>query len=961
MGFWQRLSKGARAFVDEIALPDHIRTQFDEAQKAFSDGELVLAEAQLIKLVETHPDFGKAWYLLGLVQLARKRASRAVDSLQRAATLKADDAEILAVLAEALWKAGDAKAALTKTGLAIRARPDEVLLAELYAQSGEIHLELKDIDRAIRELRKAVAVGRAKDLEVVALLGRAHYLVGNLSLARHALTQAATAATVKRETLCALADVLHTLAVFSESRMAALRLVEAHPKWPPAYICLARAELALADPTAAQQALLRAMEIDPRLPAPHVGLAEVYLALGDKKQALNHTLIAQSLTAEGSAEERVTLGRSIVQLQLELGAPVEMQTQAEALLGLCPGDSLALSALALFEAEEEEALALFGRALAQKETFATRLAMGLFYRRRNELEKAVLSFRAALRLGGDKKWVNEALAETYRALSSPKTAPDASIEFYPLLRRVQRLMLANAELAQYGPAVLRIQSDFDRPLLVAVMGEFNTGKSTFVNALIGEQVAPMGITPTTATINVLKYGEQQRARVLWRDDREEIIAWEDVGSFLRKLTDAQARSIRVVELLYPSEELQRVNVVDTPGLNSLVPEHEETAREYIEIADAVIWLFAADQAGKQTEEAALSTISKQRLKTVGVLNKVDRLNGEERKEVVQHIEAGFSHLIEGLMPVSSRQALKAIVDDDDAALQTSEFPELRRFLEARIFSRSRRIKLAAAERRLREVLAEADLGLQGQLDQLTHSVNTMANAQATLNRLGEAAVIKNERPRLQAELGETYLSAAREIVEFVRPRRWILGENEASVADKDYLVDLLQEGIAKYAAESESRLRSEFMALQGEVLVELREISSAASLPEFSGRVEEIGASFEHHLNLLRQVYRGYLSFVRGFLHGGWVDHFFGAVLPELEISIEPIRKALARRQLDVEGELLGPLAEWQAQGVTAQQEQLRALRQDLSLKRMDIELRLAEPLLALLTRLGTDELVAGN
>ena len=57
----------------------------------------------------------------------------------------------------------------------------------------------------------------------------------------------------------------------------------------------------------------------------------------------------------------------------------------------------------------------------------------------------------------------------------------------------------------------------DRPLLVAVMGEFNAGKSSFVNALCGADVAPTGVTPTTATVNVLRYGAEPAARVVGHD------------------------------------------------------------------------------------------------------------------------------------------------------------------------------------------------------------------------------------------------------------------------------------------------------------------------------------------------------------------------------------------------------------------------------------------------------------
>src|SRR5947207_12221438 len=84
----------------------------------------------------------------------------------------------------------------------------------------------------------------------------------------------------------------------------------------------------------------------------------------------------------------------------------------------------------------------------------------------------------------------------------------------------------------------------------------------------------------------------------------------------------EARRIRVVEVLYPLETLQRVNVVDTPGLNSIHPEHEETARRFIAEADAVLWLFTVDQAAKATEGEALERIAHQGKKILGVLNKI---------------------------------------------------------------------------------------------------------------------------------------------------------------------------------------------------------------------------------------------------------------------------------------------------------------------------------------------------
>jgi predicted GTPase len=152
-------------------------------------------------------------------------------------------------------------------------------------------------------------------------------------------------------------------------------------------------------------------------------------------------------------------------------------------------------------------------------------------------------------------------------------------------------------------------AEYDQPLLVAVMGEFSSGKSSFVNAFIGADVAPMGITPTTATINIVKYGRTRRARVVYRDNTSREIEGTGLSQSLSDIDDNEARRVQHVEILMPIDVLERVNIVDTPGLNSILPEHEAVARSFLQRADAVVWLFTANQAGKTTEKKALDSIS----------------------------------------------------------------------------------------------------------------------------------------------------------------------------------------------------------------------------------------------------------------------------------------------------------------------------------------------------------------
>lgn len=416
--------------------------------------------------------------------------------------------------------------------------------------------------------------------------------------------------------------------------------------------------------------------------------------------------------------------------------------------------------------------------------------------------------------------------------------------------------------------------------------------------------------------------------------------------------------MRLVELLYPNEELQRVNVVDTPGLNSIVDEHEQTAREFIAQADAIVWLFSADQAGKQTEELALETISKQRLKTVGVVNKIDRLESAQLEQVQRHLEAGFSELVEAIVPVSAKQALSALATNDPAALQRSHFPELRAFLEQRIFSRSRRLKREATARKLiglgKEALERLTREQRSQLaarDRLTGARAALLQLEAPSLRsaaipdssakAARSALVVSEQTAFGTDLLAVYNDAAAEVLDFVRPRRWALGSHRVEPADRDFLRELLLERLSDVAARSQKRVEAQLRMQIGAVHEAL-----GASSERFGQRGPDLLAVLEEQLDLLReQVYTRFLAFSRGVLVGGRVEHFFREELADLELTIEPIAEALAVDTPAFEREFASSLVAWLAGACERFSGWLRYRDGELSVAELELSAAAIDPI----------------
>jgi len=172
--------------------------------------------------------------------------------------------------------------------------------------------------------------------------------------------------------------------------------------------------------------------------------------------------------------------------------------------------------------------------------------------------------------------------------------------------------------------------------LLVVAGEFNSGKSSFINALLGERVLPEGVTPTTDRINLLRYGTEVSEQLL--------------EAFL-------------LERTYPTALLRELTIVDTPGTNAIIRRHEELTRDFIPRADLVLFVTSADRPFTESERGFLEQIREWGKKIVFVVNKIDILpRPEDQRQVLDFVRDNAQALVgepPRLFPVSARDALAA--------------------------------------------------------------------------------------------------------------------------------------------------------------------------------------------------------------------------------------------------------------------------------------------------------------
>lgn len=218
--------------------------------------------------------------------------------------------------------------------------------------------------------------------------------------------------------------------------------------------------------------------------------------------------------------------------------------------------------------------------------------------------------------------------------------------------------------------ILESLEQLDELFLLVVVGEFNAGKSAFINALLGKSLLKEGVTPTTTHINLLKYAAAENRSVI--DDTMHVLS-------------------------LPIDWLSEISIVDTPGTNAIIRSHELITSKFVPRSDLVLFITSADRPFTESERSFLEKIRSWGKKVVIVINKIDLFqNEDELRQVERFITENALALIgmtPEIYPVSSRLALRAKLGESEL-WEASRFAELEKYIRETLDERGRlRLKL----------------------------------------------------------------------------------------------------------------------------------------------------------------------------------------------------------------------------------------------------------------------------
>ncbi len=290
---------------------------------------------------------------------------------------------------------------------------------------------------------------------------------------------------------------------------------------------------------------------------------------------------------------------------------------------------------------------------------------------------------------------------------------------------------------------------------VACVGQFKRGKSTLINALVGEAILPVGFTPVTAVPTVVRFGERLTARIKAREHSWSDIPVSEVKQYVsEEHNPGNMIGVTGVEVFVPSPLLSTgMCLVDTPGLGSVFSSNASATQDFIPHIDAAVVVVGADPPLAGEELALVEAVAQNVQGVILVLNKADRTTDEERAAAARFTRALLEKCLnKPIGPVLEVSAAERF----EKRGPTRDWPRLLEALQRLVNDSGRQIIMAACDRglvRLSEellaIVAEEREALERPIEDSERRIEamrvTIAEAERSMRELGFLLMAEQQR------------------------------------------------------------------------------------------------------------------------------------------------------------------------------------------------------------------------
>lgn len=358
-----------------------------------------------------------------------------------------------------------------------------------------------------------------------------------------------------------------------------------------------------------------------------------------------------------------------------------------------------------------------------------------------------------------------------------------------------------------------IRRQKENPFTMVVIGDFKRGKSTLINALLGEEVVTTDVTTETVTLNRISYGPHSNEAVLSGSRRMRLTDEELKRESIEKIIEQSGEPIEKIDIVRPNEFLKRVTILDTPGTGDAMRDFSEIVKDSLLQADAVLYVYNAQYPLSRTEQLFLkSTVLPQQHTTLFLVgNFTDSLGSSRNYERMRQL---LSEKVNDLLPnaevlmVSAYDELCRAIGAERPACRIADtleqqFDRLRTLVGQAIDEKADTVVLDRMQRLSTAMVAELTSELDAMEAGLSMDAEGIAAAQRKLEEEKEKCALLQEKElaALDEATASMKAEATRWMLEFlgrIEEESLKLGSSSFETLAKHYefyCIDKLQEAM----------------------------------------------------------------------------------------------------------------------------------------------------------------------
>ncbi|RTL53200.1 MAG: hypothetical protein EKK39_05050 [Sphingobacteriales bacterium] len=260
---------------------------------------------------------------------------------------------------------------------------------------------------------------------------------------------------------------------------------------------------------------------------------------------------------------------------------------------------------------------------------------------------------------------------------------------------------------------------------VVITGFFKRGKSSLINALIGQNIMPTGVVPVTAIITLLKYAAFPGIEIVYKNNQTEKNDLHCLQQYVSEEENPEnIKNVSHVIVYHPAPILQQITIIDTPGVGSSLEHNTDTTLQFLTKIDVAIFVLSADMPISKSDIEFLAQLKLQVNDIVFVENKKDLLNisdlekmmAHNKKMIAEHCNIPIAEI--AIIPVSANTHLAG-------NMATSGIDNLLQLLEKNIAQNKPTIVQQSTERQLALIEQSIRSLIQLRLDNLQMPVQEL--------------------------------------------------------------------------------------------------------------------------------------------------------------------------------------------------------------------------------------------